>query len=111
MLGGGTVDKAHGIPADGLDAVCRGWHLANNCNQIEGESTCDITTHTYNSVTVADPYQYIIFESFDPFTTAINEDLIIANCNAANAGDDCAIQACNVDANFVVTVVAYGLVL
>lgn len=112
MLGGsgGQVEKPHGVPADGLDAVCRGWHLANNCANIDAVdpvNICDIQTHEYTSVTAADPYQYINFVSFDPFTTEVNEDLIITNCQAANAGDDCAIQACNVDANFVVTVVAY----
>lgn len=111
MLGssGGQVEKPHGVPADGLDAVCRGWHLANSCSNIDQITVdvCDIQTHEYTSVTAADPYQYINFVSFDPFTTEVNEDLIITNCQAANAGDDCAIQACNVDANFVVTVVAY----
>jgi len=111
MLGGATtVEKPHGIPADGLDAVCRSYHLAGNCvniDQTSGGDFCDIQTHEYNSVTVDDPYQYIIFESFDPFTTAVDEDLIVAHCMAANTGDDCAIQACNVDANFVVTVIAY----
>ena len=109
MLGGATtVDKPHGIPADGLDAVCRGWHLANSCVTVDqGADVCDIQTHSYNSVTAADPYQYINFISFDPFTTEVNTDLIEANCQSVNAGDDCAIQACNVDANFVVTVVAY----
>lgn len=104
----GVFEKAHGHPADGLDSICKQWHMGYACAAFDQESCLSLDVD-YVSVT---PNQnvalnYIIFVSFDPFIPEVNSELLIADCQASNANDPCATQACIIDGTFVTTVQAY----
>lgn len=104
----GEYEKANGRPADGLDQICKGWHTGYFCARIDNEE-CSAMDVDYVSVTQNqfDANNYIFFPSFDPFTTAVLTDEILADCEVANNFDGCKTQACLIDSTFVAFVMAY----
>merc|ERR1712048_94242 len=104
----GEFEKAHGKPADGLDAICKGWHTGYFCARFDNEE-CEAMEVDYVSVTQDQfaAYNYIVFPSFDPFSTDVLTDQILADCEVANNFDACATQACLIDSTFVAMVMAY----
>jgi len=87
-----------GTAQDVVDQACKTWHQNYDCLNVDfntdGTTPCNIDT-VYNDVIVS------VQQPFDLNTNYETE------CTTANPGDNCAIQACHVDAVFIRDVVLF----
>merc|ERR1712110_179270 len=81
--------KIFGQPVDNYDRACKTLHDNYACMQID-DSTCDTFTVSYNV-----PANWI--------GSIPNTNDFATSCNAENAGDSCAANACISESNFVKT--------
>merc|ERR1711972_576438 len=88
-----------GPAQDVVDQACEQWHKNYDCLHV------DYSTNTpFFRCGEDTPYTDVITSVQDPFD--VNTDYA-SECATANAGDDCAIQACHVDAVFIRHIVNY----
>ena len=82
-----------GTPQDTVDTACKQWYQNTEC--LNMDYSTDTPAYQCND---AVEYTDVIASLQDPFDDATD---YAAACAAANAGDDCAIGACHVDAVFI----------
>jgi len=94
-----TYKPYKGTAQDTVDQACEQWHKNYDCLHV------DYSTNTpFFRCGEDTPYVDVITSVQDPFD--VNTDFE-AQCTTANAGDNCAIQACHVDAVFIRHVVNF----
>jgi len=81
-----------GTPQDTVDEACKQWYQNTDCLGM------DFTTATPAFQCNDVDYVDVITNLQDPFLPGTD---YAAACTAANAGDDCAIESCHVDAVFI----------
>lgn len=84
----GNQAPARGPVMDEVDGFCQTWYHSKDCIGIDNGPTCDISMQ-YNDVLTAQQ---------NPFDPSLD---YMGLCQTANAGDQCAIENCAVDAYFL----------
>lgn len=104
------VVKGHGEPQSDLDASCKDLHMGYECARMD-EELCIAHEVAYTSILTTltlTGNNYLEFIQFVPTMEGkVRTDLMEQDCTANNAGDQCAIYACIIEANFVVSAYFY----
>lgn len=82
-----------GTPQDTVDEACKQWYQNYDCLAVDYNT--DTPAFTCNDEV---DYVDVITNLQDPFLPGTD---YAAACAAANAGDDCAIESCHIDAVFI----------
>ena len=78
--------QGHGKAQDPLDAACKVLQHGYTCSLLDNSGNCNAMKKVYNEI----PFYQIGTE--------------LAACTINNFGDDCAIQACTIEARFINTI-------